>query len=165
MKNRRIVVVALMLVAVLCVGVGYAALQDEITFTGNINYTTDFQLTFTDAISGTNASLVTSPTVNNETGALTVSIDASSLNLTENDSMTFTAVVSNPSKYKADNITIAATDSACFDIEATTASSIEAGETAEVMITITMTAYPVPTNGSVATDVVTFTVTGTQAAN
>lgn len=164
MKNRRIVVVALMLVAVLCVGVGYAALQDVITFTGNINYTTDFQLTFTDTISGTNASLVTSPTVNNETGALTVSIDASSLD--PDESMTFTTVVSNPSKYKADNITIAATDSACFDIEAVPASTaITAGGTVVVTVTITMKAYPVPTSGNTATETVSFTVTGTQAAN
>ena len=166
MKKRRIVVVALMLVAVICVGVGYAALQDEITFTGNISYTTDLQLKFTNAISGTNAALVTNPTVGAD-GALTVDIDASTLNLDDNKTMTFTAVVSNPSKYKATNLTVSPIASSNFDIAATfgNVTEIAAGGTAEVTVTITMNAYPVPTTGSTATETVTFTVTGTQAAN
>lgn len=45
MKNRRIVVVAIMLVAVLCLGVGYAALNDQITATGTVSVTaTGFDL-------------------------------------------------------------------------------------------------------------------------
>jgi hypothetical protein len=37
MKNRRIVIVAFMLVAVLCLGVGYAAVSDTLTATGKIS--------------------------------------------------------------------------------------------------------------------------------
>ena len=36
MKNRRIVVISIMLIAVLCLGVGYAALTDDLFVTGQI---------------------------------------------------------------------------------------------------------------------------------
>lgn len=37
MKNRRIAVISIVLVAVLCLGVGYAALTDDLSVTGNIS--------------------------------------------------------------------------------------------------------------------------------
>ena len=162
MKKRRIVVVALMLVAVLCVGVGYAALQTTITFTGNVNYTSTFPLTFTNTIGGTDMDKVSDATVSNSN--LTVAIDATGMN--PNDTMSFTVEVENLSDYKAESLTIVPSNSTNFAISAVLAeTTLEAGGKTTATVTITMNGYPVPTNGNTATETVTFTVTGTQAAN
>ena len=147
MKNRRIVVVALMLVAVICVGVGYAALQDEITFTGKVSYEPDFQLVFDQVVGGNDASEVTDANVD-ENGNLTVSVDTTAWVIGQ--TKTFTATVKNESRYNAvdvavstvsktglDNYTITATlDNGVNSIAALTG-------TATVTITITMNSYPV----------------------
>ena len=41
MKNRRIAVISIVLVAVLCLGVGYAALTDDMSVTGNLSINKD----------------------------------------------------------------------------------------------------------------------------
>ena len=164
MKNRRIVVVALMLVAVLCVGVGYAAMQTTITFTGNINYTSEFPLTFTTNIGGTNANKVTGATVSG--GDLEVTIDANGMDTVTNKTLTFTVEVENLSDYKAEGLSVVPSSSTNFDVSVVlAATTIEAGQKTTATVTITMTGYPVPASGNIATETVSFTVTGTQAAN
>ena len=164
MKNRRIVVVALMLVAVICVGVGYAALNDTINFTGTINYTSEFPLTFTTSIGGTNASKVSGATVSD--GDLAVTIDASGMDTDANKTLTFTVEVENLSDYKAEGLSVAPSSSTNFEVSVVlAATTIGAGQKTTATVTITMVDYPVPTSGSLATETVSFTVTGTQAAN
>lgn len=90
MKNRGIVVVAIMLVAVLCLGVGYAALNDAITATGTVNVTaTGFDLQWEN---DDTSQIVTSATGN----TLTFTVDATKL-VKANDSVTIKAKVKNAS--------------------------------------------------------------------
>ena len=90
MKNRGIVVVAIMLVAVLCLGVGYAALNDAITATGTVNVTaTGFDLQWENDD--------TSPIGTSANGnTLTFTVDATKL-VKANDSVTIKAKVKNAS--------------------------------------------------------------------
>ena len=164
MKNRKIVVVALMLAAVLCVGVGYAALQASLTFTGNVTYTSEFPVVFTNVIGGTAAAKVSDATVDGD-GNLTVTIDADEMDPTTNNTLSFTAQIKNNSKYTATSVAVGSfVDSDDFDVTATVDSTeIVAGGQATVTITITMNDYPIPTGGeSVATQSVTFAVTAEQ---
>ena len=103
MKNRRNVVIALLLIAVLCVGIGYAALNDTIDFTGKISYTPDFQIVWGEAnytdglltdVSGT------------DTDKFTVSMDTT--NWVVGETKTFTVTVKNASRYDAENVTVQA---------------------------------------------------------
>lgn len=90
MKNRRIVVVAIMLAAVLCLGVGYAALTDEITATGTVNVNaTGFDLQW----EADDTSAITATASDN---TLEFTIDAAKL-VNEGDSVTIKAKVKNAS--------------------------------------------------------------------
>ena len=90
MKNRRIVVVAIMLVAVLCLGVGYAALNDTITATGTVNVNaTGFDLQWEED----DTSAITTTASDN---TLTFTVDAAKL-VNEGDSVTIKAKVKNAS--------------------------------------------------------------------
>ena len=92
MKNRRIVVLAIMLVAVLCLGVGYAALNDDITATGTVNIgATGFDLDW----AANNESAITT-TINDENDTLTFTISAETLT-NANPTVTIKAKVANTS--------------------------------------------------------------------
>ena len=143
MKNRRIVVVALMLVAVLCVGVGYAALSDTIDFTGKVSYTPDFQIVWGDV---TDASSILTDKGTAGTDTITVSMDTT--NWTVGETKTFTVAVVNTSRYEAENVTVQALTTtnvaANYTVTAavTGANTIAVDGTTTVTVTVTMTNYP-----------------------
>ena len=161
MKNRRIVVVALMLVAVLCVGVGYAALNDTINFTGKVNYTAEFPIVWGEA---TYADGLLTDVSGEDTETFTVSMDTTEWTI--NDPKTFTIAVKNDSRYAAENVTVSAvTDTAVAANYTVTAAltgvnTIVAGGTSTVTVTVTMNSYPTDT---VENAEFTFTVTADQA--
>ena len=143
MKNRRLAVVAILLVAVLCVGVGYAAWNDTINATGTIEYDPSFNITWGEITNGT-------ATVDNVAGTgtdnLTFTVDTTDWAL--NEAKTFTIVVNGDSKYGAENIEVQSLVTtnvdAYYDVsaEVTGDTEIPAGGTTTVTVTITMTAYP-----------------------
>ena len=129
MKNRRIVVVALMLVAVLCVGVGYAALSDTINFTGKVSYTPDFQIVW-GTVTDTNSILT------NSEGT---------------DTDTFTVTVKNNSRYAAESVAVQALTQTAVEgnytvtAAVTGATTIAVGGTTTVTVSVTMDSYPTDT--------------------
>lgn len=140
MKNRRIVVVAIMLAAVLCLGVGYAAVTDSIDATGTITYNQDLVLEWTGDVNGTD---VTTETTDGDTLEFTVDTSA----WTKGDVHTFTVEVTNTStKYNATGVAVSAVTnnaSSNYDVTATIDSdTINATSTATVTITIKVTSYP-----------------------
>ena len=153
MKNRRIVVVAIMLAAVLCLGVGYAALNDTITATGTVNVNaTGFDLQW----EADNTSEITA-TANDNT--LEFTVDATKL-LKEGDSATIKAKVKNASTQsfsaKITNVTVT-NDSEFYSVEC---DGIAANDVIEkdgsVAVTITVTLDQMPT-ADITSD--TFTIT------
>ena len=157
MKNRRIVVVAILLVAVLCLGVGYATLTDSITATGKITYNQDLVLQWTGNVTGDNA---TTETTDGETLAFTV--DTS--DWVKGAVHTYTVTVTNTStKYNATGVAVSAVTndaSANYTVTATIsgAGTINADGTATVTITITLNEYPTKENYE---QTFTFTVSNT----
>ena len=144
MKNRRIVVVAILLVAVLCLGVGYAALTDSITATGTITYNQDLVLQWTGNVTGDNA---TTDTTNGD--ALAFTVDTS--DWVKGAEHTYTVTVTNTStKYNATGVAVSAVTnnaSANYTVVATiSADTINATATATVTITITLNEYPTTEN-------------------
>ena len=142
MKNRRIVVVALMLVAVLCVGVGYAALSDTIDFTGKVSYTPDFQLVWGDV---TDSSSILTDTGTPGSNTITVSMDTT--DWTVGETKTFTVAVENNSRYAAENVQVKALNvdalAGNYTVTAVTgANTIAVDGTTTVTVTVTMTNYP-----------------------
>ena len=146
MKNRRIVVVALMLVAVICVGVGYAALNATIDFTGKVNYTADFQIVWGDV---TDSSSILTDTGTPGSNTITVSMDTT--DWTVGETKTFTVAVENTSRYAAEHVAVQAlttTDVAAnYTVTAavTGATTIAVGGTTTVTVTVTMDSYPTDT--------------------
>lgn len=164
MKNRRIVVVAILLVAVLCLGVGYAALNDTITATGTINYgTQNLELQWTGNVTGDNATTET-------TGGDTLAFTVDTTNWEKDVEHTYEVTVTNTStKYDATGVTVSAVTvtnnaSANYTVEAEiSAGTINANGTATVTITITLDEYPI-TEDYVQTFTFTVSNTGVTAA-
>ena len=144
MKNRRIVVVAIFLAAVLCLGVGYAAVTDSITATGTITYNQDLVLQWTGNVTGDN---VTTDTTGGD--ALAFTVDTS--DWVKGAAHTYTVTVTNTStKYNATGVAVSAVTnnaSANYTVEAAiSAGTINANGTATVTITITLNEYPTEEN-------------------
>lgn len=142
MKNRRIVVMAILLAAVLCLGVGYAASTDTIAATGTINYTPDLVLQWNGDVAGAGTD-VTTDTTNGD--ALKFTVDTS--NWVQGEEHTYTVTVTNTSsKYNATGVAVSPVDndaSANYTVEAEiSANTIAAGGTATVTIKITLDEYP-----------------------
>ena len=156
MKNRRIVVVAILLVAVLCLGVGYAALTDSITATGTITYNQDLVLQWTGNVTGDNA---TTETTDGDELAFTVNTS----DWVKDVEHTYTVTVTNTStKYNATGVVVSAVTNNASPNYAVTATisgaTINAGGTATVTITITLNEYPTTENYE---QTFTFTVSNT----
>ena len=153
MKNRRIVVVAIMLAAVLCLGVGYAALNDSIDATGTVNVNaTGFDLQW----EADNTSAITT-TANDNT--LTFTIAAGSLQ-NENDSVTIKAKVKNASTQSFSAKITSVTETNDSNFYSVVCSGISVGDViardASVDVTITVTLDQMPTE-NITGD--TFTIT------
>ena len=158
MKNRRIVVVALMLVAVLCVGVGYAATNDIIDFTGKITHETSLQLVWDNF---QDAAGVTTAHSGEGTDAFTVSINTSEWST--NVPKTFTVDVENPTNFPVTSVTVSTPSGAPANYTVTAVSedtTIPVGGSTTVTITITMNSYP---DSNLTDEPFTFTVTGETA--
>ncbi len=146
MKNRRNVVIALLLIAVLCVGIGYAALNDTINFTGKISYTPDFDIVWGTA---TDPDSILTNSEGTDTDTFTVSMDTTEWVVGE--TKTFTVTVKNASRYDAENVavqaltTTAVEDNYTVTAEVTGADTIAVGGTTTVTVTVTMDSYPTDT--------------------
>ena len=146
MKNRRIVVVALMLVAVLCVGVGYAALNDTIDFTGKVNYTPKLQIVWGTV---TDSEGILTNSEGTDTDTFTVSMDTTEWIVGE--TKTFTITVRNISHYAAENVAVQALTTTAVEENYTVTAEVTDGDTiavdgtATVTVTVTMNSYPTDT--------------------
>ena len=143
MKNRRILA-AVLLIAILCVGVGYAAVADTINFTGTIKYDgPSLQLVWGNVTEGN--ALLTDPT-GTGTDNFTVTLDTTEWNVDE--TKTFKVEVLNETNFTATNVKVDAltiTDvDTYYDVTATIDSTTIAANTGKaiVTITVTMTDYP-----------------------
>ena len=161
MKNRRTAVVAVLLIAILCVGIGYALTSEEITFNGTINYTPEFSLIWSEV-----------PEVAGDVTAAEISTDGTEASVTftstdwaVNSTHTFNAKVQNTSKYAGENLRLgtAPTDSEIYDYEVSfpNGSDIAAnGGEQDVEIKITLKALPV--SSTTVTETFNFTVVADQ---
>ena len=145
MKNRRNVVIALLLIAVLCVGIGYAALNDTIDFTGKISYTPDFQIVWGTA---TDLDSILTNSEGTDTDKFTVSMNTSEWVVGE--TKTFTVTVKNASRYVAENVAVQALTTTAVEGNYTVTADIDANTiavdgTATVTVTVTMDSYPTDT--------------------
>ena len=146
MKNRRIVVVALMLVAVICVGVGYAALNDTINFTGKVSYTPDFQIVWGTV---TDPEGILTDSDGTDTDTFTVSMDTTAW--TVGQTKTFTITVKNNSRYDAENVAVKALTQTAVEgnytvtANVTGSTDIAVNGTTTVTVTVTMNSYPTVT--------------------
>ena len=154
MKNRKIAVVAIMLATVLCLGVGYAALNDSITATGTVNVNaTGFDLQW--EADGTSA---ITTTANDNT--LTFTIDASEWTK-EGDSVTIKAKVKNASTQsfnaKITEVTVSNLSS-FYEVECSGINvddEIAKGASKDVTITVTLNQMPTE---NITNDTFTITV-------
>lgn len=143
MKSRRNFVVAILFVAIMCIGVGFAALTSVINGTGAITYGPTFAITWAGAESD-NGNVTFAE---DEGTDLTFSVDTSTWAV--NDDCTITATIKNDLKYAAKNVevqdltttAVSAYYTVTVELE-NDATTIAANGTLNVIITITMTAYP-----------------------
>lgn len=145
MKSRRNFVVAILLVAIMCIGVGFAALTSVINGTGKITYNPAFDIEWTETVTGASDVAVTTTTHTNDTLAFTVNTS----NMAVNETTTVTATVKNNSKYAAENVTVTpATDTAtndnCYTVVAAPSATTIAANGGEITVTFTikLTDYP-----------------------
>ena len=150
MKNRRFVIGAFLLVAVLCLGVGFAALQQTLTVSGTLSYDPadaevafdeDVYFTGTPTVTG-NAQVMASITAeidgsDNDKLEITVAKDAFT---SAGQSVTVTATVKNDS---TDDVVVSfdpsfAQPSASFEVVPSASTTITAGGEGTVTITITL---------------------------
>ena len=100
MKNRRTALIAFVLIAALCVGVGYAALSDTLTIGGTVAYEANAvdadvyfkaaptEFTYSNAIAEDDASA----TLSTDGDTITVTVPVGNL-LNAEDTVTFTATI------------------------------------------------------------------------
>ena len=158
MKNRRILV-ALLAVAILCVGVGYAATTEVLNFTGKITYDSTLQLVWGTA---TYEDGLLESFSGDGTDTFTVSMDTSEWHV--GDEKSFTVAVNNVSSYAAENIVVSSVTNADtlsnYTIKASiSAKEIAAGASATVTVTVRMVSYPV---AEISEAEFSFKVTGNQ---
>lgn len=147
MKSRRNFVVAILLVAIMCIGVGFAAINSVIVGTGTIKYTPAFDIEWTETVTGNGVSDVKVTKTNHTNDTLEFTVDTSSMAVS--DTTTVTATVKNNSKYAAENVTVTpatatATNDNCYTVVAVPSETTIAANGGEITVTftITLTAYP-----------------------
>ena len=153
MKNRKIVVVAFLLVAMLLLGVGYAALSDTLDITGSADVNVselekqfEEDIYFDSATANGGAPDTASVNADNKDKA---SFSAKSL-INEGDSTTFTFVIKNDSAHDVVvtpklNATMGNTNPEYFSIVSDwngAAKTIPAGQTMSYTVTITLEQDP-----------------------
>lgn len=142
MKSRRNFVVAILLVAIMCIGVGFAAMTSVINGTGTITYNPTFNIEWTENVTGASDVVVSKDAHENDTLAFTV--DTSEM--AKNATTTVTATVKNNSKYDAKNIMVSSVtygdNNSYYEVDVADVADIAAGATGTVTITIKLTEYP-----------------------
>ena len=146
MKSRRNFVVAILLVAIMCIGVGFAALSGHINGTGSITYDPTFQIAWNSAAAESGKTTDVTDIVATG-GTLTFNVNTTSW--AKNDSVTIKAIVKNDLKYAAKNVEVQELNTtavrAYYDVTVELengTNTIAADGTLNVIITIEMTAYP-----------------------
>lgn len=149
MKSRRNFVVAILLVAIMCIGVGFAAMSSTLGLTGTINYDPSFKIEW-EADSAELDNVALESTIGDtQFGEDTVStlqftIDTTSWNV--NEPHEITAVIANNSKYNATNVMVSTVtygdDKGYYEVTVENVAGIAAGDKGTVTISITMVAYP-----------------------
>ena len=164
MKSRRSFVVAILLVAIMCIGVGFAKLSSVIDGTGTITYTPTFAITW-DGATATSGK-TTDVTVVEDTGeTLTFNVNTDSWAV--GNSVTITATVKNDLKYAAENVKVQNLTTTAVEAYYTVSvvldgsATIEANGTRDVTITITMDKYPLVNEAGFSQDF-TFKVSADQ---
>lgn len=185
MKNRKNIVIAFLLVASLCLSVGFAALQDTLNVNGTINVSADnannnaaaeewnADVYFSNVVKTSKAGNadIDKYSVSIDTSAtkdiLTVELDAGCLSV-KGDSVTFTVTIQNDSEdYAADIAFTAPTvdNSNYFTVTIgdtiTTGDDIAASESKEFTITVALAKTPA-TAISGSTFSIAFTATATE---
>lgn len=190
MKNRRIVITAIMLVAVLLMGVGYAAFTDDLEVAGDVrvgaNQTEAAE--FKQDVYFDNARIDNSATTANNPAKITTSILADShsdandkidisigetgLNSAGQKAVILVDIVNESTIYGADitlgtpTITMAEGSDDLFDVKcvidnASIAKSVDASNLSKSTVTITITLLRTPTASEHGTFTVGFTATST----
>jgi hypothetical protein len=166
MKNRKTVVVAFMLVAAMLLGVGYAALSDTLTITG------DATVNKSGAQEAFNEDIYFSDAVANQTGN-TASVDTDDNDKAtfkveslkgQGDTATFTFTIKNAGDVNASVAVPTITNSNETYFTITTdwgndAKALAAGDSINVVVTITLVKTPTNDEGQTATFGIGFTAT------
>ena len=146
MKSRRNFVVAILLAAIMCIGVGFATLTSVIKGTGKITYNPAFAIEWKETVTGATDVTVTDDPNTNDTLAFTV--DTSSMTV-GGPTTEVVATLTNTSKYDAKNVKVqeltTTAVSAYYEVTVVLrdgADTIAAGGTLDVIITIELTQYP-----------------------
>ena len=155
MKKRRTLIVAFMLVAVLTIGIGYAALNDTLYVTGNAKASAsaadesfDLAVYFEQPTVAADAGYTVTVGTDNlgdENDLATVAVTGL---VNKDDTMTVEIPIKNDSQYAA-NLTLTLTEytATYFDFDyALSASQVAAGGTVNAVITVTLLQTPTDTD-------------------
>ena len=164
MKCRRNFVVAILLVAIMCIGVGFAAISSKLGLKGTVTYKPAFSIEWkADSVELDDAVLDSTISDVDDTSTLQFTIDTTSWNV--NEPHEIKAVIANNSKYDAKNITVSSVtygdNKGYYEVTVARIADISAGAEGTVTITINMKKYP-QTDASY-TGTFSFTVTADQA--
>ena len=173
MKNRRLVIGAFLLVAVLCLGVGFAALQDTLSINGTLSYdpaaaeeefnadvqfvSADIDATSTAEYANTITAVVGDVDTDNVNDLLTITVPADAFT-SAGQVAVINATVKNASTDTVDVAAVASTTFEAFSIECD-AATINAGANGTVVIRITLDSTAAPVNNAP----ITLTLTATSA--
>ena len=167
MKSRRNFVVAILLVAIMCIGVGFAAISSRLGLIGTVTYNPAFSIEWQEGSAKLDNVALESTIGDTQFSEDTVStlqftIDTTSWNV--NDPHEITAVIENNSKYNATNVKVSPVtygdNNGYYEVTVENDEDIAAGATGNVAITINMKKYP-QTDASY-TGTFSFTVTAEQ---
>lgn len=163
MKRKRNFVVAILLVAIMCVGVGYAAIDSQLGVTGTIKYDPAFAIAWKpDSLTLDGTTHESEIKDVNGTSTLTFSVDTTDWNI--NDFCTIKATIKNDSKYNATDISATtvtySTTNDYFSVTVGNIADIDSKGEGEVTITIKLLGYPQV--GSTYSETFSFTVTARQ---
>lgn len=163
MKSRRNFVVAILLVAIMCIGVGFAAITSTLGLKGTVNYNPSFAIEWkADSVKLDNNALES--TISEVESKSTLQFTINTTDWIVNEDHTITAVIANNSKYNATNVTASAVtygdNNGYYEVTVENVAYIAAGATGTVTITINMKKYP-QTDASY-TGTFSFTVTAQQ---
>lgn len=175
MKSRKHFVVAVLLVAALCIGVGYATISQTLTVNGTTTYAPVFDVTWDkDSAKLDSTAFSGSNTVSTSDSDHTLSLALTTTDWTVGDEHVITVSIKNDSNYKATGITVSAItqglattngddvtwSTSLYTVSVDSIADINAGGTGTATIRITMNSYPV--TASSYGETFSFTISATQ---